>query len=149
MVLRLSELLERIRPAGTPGASSRGDDDGARASADEIRKIAEALASFEAEADRQISEASDRASEIRQDAEREASHMLAGLPDRVATARASASQLPEQECEDELARIVDQTSRDLELLDARAASEMPRLVEAAMAVIWSALPPKNTSEEQE
>ena len=52
MVLTLRELLERIRPAGTPGAPSEGDRQRQREDrAAEVADITTVLAEFEAEAD--------------------------------------------------------------------------------------------------
>lgn len=136
MVLRLSELLDPIRPAGTPGAPSDGDRGPARVASGELAEIAEILAEFEAEAERVVAAARDRAQMLREDADQEVHRIHAEIPGLVAVAGARGAELPEQERKDELLRIAERTVHDLELLRTRSDSEMPRLVEIAIAVIW-------------
>jgi DNA anti-recombination protein RmuC len=138
MVLRLSELLERIRPAGAPGVASEGEHQAEHLSAQETADLARVLGDFAAEADLEISDAHERAQQIRQEAEQRAHQDRADLPDRIAAARASGASSLVRQRDAELSRIADETARELDRLDAQARTQLPRLVDAAIASIWGA-----------
>ncbi len=89
MPLRLSELLERIRPSGTPGAPSEGQQQRIDADrAEELAELAEVLRQYEEEADALVAAANERASGRVQAAEREARQIRSGLADQVAVVQA-------------------------------------------------------------
>jgi len=145
MVLRLSELLERIRPAGTPGAPTEGEvqrRDDRRAA--EIAEITTILASFETEADAIISDAQSAAHEIRSGGHRIARETAAALPDRRAVAEAEAAHLLEERDRVEAEQLRSQTERTISELRANAEARTPLLVEEVMEVIWSQLLPEKT-----
>lgn len=138
-MVRLSELLERIRPAGSPGAAAEGDEQHRRNILDaEIADIALTLAGFEQEAERIVAAAREEAEESRRDGERRADRIRAGLADRVAVARAAGTE-PEQVDAERMA-VIDATRRDADQLRREAEERSPALVEMIVNSIWSMLP---------
>lgn len=145
MVLRLSELLERIRPAGAPGAPTEGEvqrRDGRRAS--EIETIAAILSSFEEEADAIVAAAQDEAETIRSRGHSRVRDIAAALPERKAVAEAEAAHLSERRDQLEAERLQNETDSTISRLEATAEARTPPLVEELMEVIWSQLLPTNT-----
>lgn len=147
MVLRLSELLERIRPAGAPGAASEGEFQRGRDALDEIASIAELLRSFEAEADAVVTAGHDEAEQVRRRADRRVHEIQAELPDRLATAGASGAQQAEEVGDAELDGIADETDHVIRELRTRVTAQMPHLVDAALDVVWQSLPTASVSSE--
>jgi len=136
--LRLSELLERIRPAGTPGAPGEGEQQRERFDRSrETAEIAVALAAFEAEADAVIAAARMTATELGSDAERRAREIRSAVPGRIATVEASAAQSHEERDQAERTELADQTEAELVRLESRAAPLIPPLVAAATDAIWA------------
>ena len=110
-MLRLSELLERIRPAGAPGAAAEGDDQHRRnILAAEIADIERALAAFEHEADQLVATAREEAEQLRRDGDRRADQIRAGLADRVAVAQAAGNERQQTDAEHDA--IVESARRD-------------------------------------
>lgn len=147
MVLTLQELLERIRPAGTPGAPSEGDRQRQREDrATEVADITAVLAEFDAEADAIVTAAQSDAHRLREQAKRQAGAIRADLADRVATAGAEIGAQDER-----LRNSQEETIRSkAELVEARltdAADEaIPALVDAAMQVIWDSIPTRSETQ---
>jgi vacuolar-type H+-ATPase subunit H len=138
MAARLSELLERIRPAGTPGAPSEGElqrRDARRA--DEIATLTALLASFEAEADAVVAEAVREADQLRSEGQRQARELVARLPNRIAVAEAEAARSHERLDQLEAEQLGDEAAQSIARLQARAAGEIPQLVDDIIDVIWS------------
>jgi hypothetical protein len=131
--LRLSDLLERIRPAGAPGASSEGESRRADAELEELGAVARALARLDAEADAVIEAARTEAAEVRAAGDERARRALAELPDRVAAAEAAPGSDPGDA---ELAGTVAGTERDLAQRRAAADAVFDDLVDRAVAAIW-------------
>lgn len=137
----LSELLERIRPAGTPGAPSEGEQQ--REESDRVNEIAElaaALEAFEEEADAITSTATEQAAEVRRRADRQVRQIRAGLPDRVATVQAAATREHDERDQAMRDSVGVETAAEVARLEARAAALIPSLREAALQTIWSAVP---------
>ena len=145
MVMRLSELLERIRPAGAPGASFEGEQQRRRDEIEETADLAAVLERFEAEADAAEADAREQAEQIRERADRQAEQIRRGLADRRATARASGAREHERRGETELAQIADDTTREVDRLRARASVELERWVAEALDVIWGLIPPGSSA----
>ena len=148
MVLRLSELLERIRPSGAPGASSEGEqqhhlEDLNRETID----VAPVLAGFEAEVEAVLAAAHEEAERVRQNGEQQARHIQLGLSDRIAVARSAAARQHDQVGLEELARITRDSTAEVARLQATAIAQAPRLVDAAMETIWSSLTPDPPSQD--
>jgi hypothetical protein len=147
MVLRLSELLERIRPAGTPGAPTEGElqrRDDRRAA--EIKNITAILTSFETEADTIIATAQNEAERVRSRGHIRAHETSAAVPDRMAVAEAEAAHVLEQRDRVETEQLHSQTELTITQLRAQAEAQTPLLVEEIMQVVWSQLlPPKTQS----
>jgi len=138
-VLRLSELLERIRPAGTPGAAAEGDEQHRRNILQaEIADVAAVLDDFEREADELVVTAHHDAERIRRDGERRAEEIRAGLADRLAVARASGTESDDSDAEREA--IVEAARRDAERLRLDAATRIPALADTIVESIWATLP---------
>ena len=141
MVSRLSELLERIRPAGAPGAPTEGEfQHRPDRRAQEIATLAAVLASFEAEADGVVATARAEADRLRSEAQRRVHEIAGSLPDRVAVAEARAAQLLEERDQVEHERIRSEAVATISTLQTRAEVQIPALVEEAMAMIWSQVP---------
>lgn len=145
MVLRLSELLERIRPAGTPGAPTEGElerRDDRRAA--EILTITAILTSFETEADAIIATARAEADQVRSRGHSRAHETATAMPDRMAVAEAEAANLIEQRDRVETVQLQSQTELTISQLRAEAEARTPLLVDEIMEVIWSQLLPPST-----
>jgi vacuolar-type H+-ATPase subunit H len=138
-VLRLSELLERIRPAGAPGAAAEGDDQHRRnILAAEIADIERALAAFEHEADQLVATAREEAEQLRRDGDRRADQIRAGLADRVAVAQAAGTERQQTDAEHDA--IVESARRDAQRVRTEATSRIPALADSIVDSIWSDLP---------
>ncbi len=138
MVLALSELLERIRPAGAPGAPTEGErqrDEADRRA--ELAVVAEVIATFVAEADAIVESARSESDAIRGEADRRVERLRQQLPDRIARAEALTMTTHDQRLGDERAVVLEQARREIERIDAAAAENTPRLVEKALETIWS------------
>lgn len=145
MVQRLSELLERIRPAGTPGAPTEGElqrRDDRRAA--EIETITAILTSFETEADAIIATARTEADQIRSRGYNRAHETAAAVPDGMAVAEAEAAHLIGQRDRVETEQLRSQTELTISQLRAEADTRTPLLVDEIMEVIWSQVLPTNT-----
>lgn len=148
MVLTLRELLERIRPAGTPGAPSEGDRQRQREHrAAEIADIAAVLHEFEAEADAIVAAAQADADRLREQAQQQAGAIRASLADRVATAGAEIGAQDERRRHTEEETIRSQAEQEAARLTKAADEALPVIVDAAIQVIWDSTP--STSETQQ
>jgi vacuolar-type H+-ATPase subunit H len=146
MALRLSELLERIRPAGAPGALTEGERQRDRDHrAREIAPITIVLASFEAEADALVRTALAEADRLRSEGRRRAHEIRAEVPDRIAVAEASAAQTYEEYGRDEMTRLRSQAAQTIAQLHDRSEIEIPGVVAEVIEVIWSQVPPATNS----
>ena len=135
---RLAELLERIRPAGAPGAPTEGERQ--REQYDQAREIADIavlLAAFEEDANALITAATARATALSSDADRQARQIRAAVPDRVASAQSAAVRGFHEQHEAEQRQVEDRTSVEVARLKAQAASQIPSLVAAATEVVRS------------
>ncbi len=136
MASRLTELLERIRPAGAPGAAAPGVRRGDEARAAEVARAAQLLAENEAEADGVVAEATAQAAAMRGRTDREIESITAQVPERVAVAESEATQREERRGAtaakevDEGARCEAQRRRDA------AMARMGELVDSAVRQIW-------------
>jgi hypothetical protein len=141
MVLRLSELLERIRPAGTPGAPTEGElQQRNDRRADEIATLAAILTSFETEADLLVATARTEADQVRSRGHSRAHETTAAVPDRMAVAEAEAAHLLEQRDRVETEQLQSQTELTISQLRVKAEARTPLCVEEIMEVIWSQVP---------
>ena len=138
-MLRLSELLERIRPAGAPGAAAEGDEQHRRSILHaEIADVDRVLDDFEREADQLVVTARHEAEQIRQDGERRAEQIRSSLADRLAVARAGGTESNDSDAEREA--IVETTRHDAERLRLDAGTRIPALADTIVESIWAALP---------
>ena len=141
MATRLSGLLERIRPSGTPGAAADGVPQRDREADEEIAALARILRDYQADAGRVTVEALDRADEIRTRAEQRVDEVQADLPARLAVARATNTHTT---TEAQIDAIDAETAHELERLGAHASAEIPLLVDAALTCVWDLIPPNST-----
>ena len=140
MVLRLSELLERIRPAGTPGPALEHGESRRRARLDqELADVAPLLADFERDADRLRDAAAAEADGLRRDAERRARQIRSGLPERIAVARAQTSEALDRASHDEQDEIAQETERTLSRLRRSADEGRAALVDEVVDTIWAGI----------
>lgn len=137
MVVRLSELLERIRPAGTPGAA--GESAGRQATEEEIVPLVAVLRDFDEEADRVRDEAHRRADEALADAERRARRVRGELTDRVAIAGGESAKPVDSRGEDECRRVSAEARDTIERRRRRADAVRAEWVDRIVTAIWSAV----------
>jgi len=137
MPSRLTELLERIRPAGAPGAAATGEQATDTGRDIELADVAAVLAEFEAEVDDIEADAHARTREVRREADRTAESITAEIPDRVAVARAEAARDEERRGHVETARLTDEARRDADRRRAAALAGLDDLVASAVARIWA------------
>jgi len=137
-MLRLSELLERIRPAGSPGAAAEGDEQHRREILDdEIGDIARLLGEFEQEADQIVDEADREVVRIRQEGERKAHEIRARRADRVAVAEADAATARQDEGANDCDEILAASRERIAGMEGRAAGRMAEMVDAVIETIWT------------
>jgi len=135
VVVRLSELLERIRPTGAPGAGSEGGQLGDIRAAEEISDVVRVLERFDVEVKDAIAAAHDRADRVRERAERQVGRIRSDLPRAVAEAQVTGAAAPARERDIEITHISRERDDEIERLNDRASDALPQLVEAAMNVI--------------
>ena len=136
--MRLNDLLDRVRPAGAPGASAEGETRHAEGVAQrELTEVTAALDRFAVEAEEIVAVARADVAEIEQDAERRVQQIRAGRADRLARASASMPELSVGDGDDDPQRILNASRAEAERERARAKQEIPRLADAAVEVIWS------------
>ena len=137
---RLSELLERIRPAGTPGAPAEGERaQRCERRLGEIVDIVTVLSSFESEAADLVTAAEERATESLRDAEVRARDIRADLPQQLASAQATNDMLDAHPGVAECDAIAADAATEIERLESVAAERIPRLSAEAIDLIWSAV----------
>jgi vacuolar-type H+-ATPase subunit H len=140
-MLRLSELLDRIRPAGSPGAASEGDERHRRGVLDEeIAAIARLLGEFEREADEIVAHAHREAQRLRDEAERTAHRILAGRADGVAVAESEAAREQEGQRVEERDAIARAAREHIATMEERASRALPDVVDAIVGTIWTVAP---------
>ena len=147
MATTLSELLERIRPAGAPGAPSEGAlqrQHDHRAT--EVASLAACLAIFEAEADAVVAEAAAEAERLRAEGERTAREILSSLATKAAVAESDTAAAAAEQDRPGAEQIEHGTEETIAALQARAAIKIPELVDAVIATIWSQIPTSPSSE---
>lgn len=136
MALTLSELLERIRPVGSPGAPADGER--SRLERDRARELAgvtELLAAFERDAAAVVSAAEDRAHRSVAAARDGARGAMADMSERAAVAGAAIVAAGERDEEAGIRDVRDDAAREVERIVARADERIPAIVAAAMEVI--------------
>lgn len=139
MVLTLSELLERIRPAGSPGAPAEGER--SRLERDRARELAgvtELLAAFERDAAAVVAAAEDEADRSVALARGDARGAMADMSERAAVAGAAIVTAGEREGEAGIRDVRDDAAREVERIVARADERIPAIVAAAIEVILDA-----------
>lgn len=132
MARRLSELLERIRPAGSPGAAGTAEPNVERAVADEISMLVDALRPFEDEVDAELDAARTRAEAIYADGERRAALVRDGAAERIALETAAARASDRTRVEEERHRIAEATA--VEIARRRERADAARDVLAARVI---------------
>lgn len=135
MASRLSELLERMRPSGAVD----GEQSLEQLAAAEVAELAEVLRASEDEADQERSRARLRAQRIGDEAAEQARRIRDDLPDRLAAAHVVGTSLLSRQRDAELSRIADETTREIDRLEAQAEVQLSGLVDAAVAHIWVSL----------
>jgi vacuolar-type H+-ATPase subunit H len=140
MPTRLSELLERIRPAGAPGAPHEGErqrqaDD----RAGEIIDVLDLLVEFEAEARTVLADGHKEADRVLSNAHRQASAGRASLPDLMAQTEAEAAHRDDRRLDDREETIRQRADEAIELLETRADAEIRRLADRAVEIIISSI----------
>lgn len=138
MPVSLSELLERIRPAGAPGAPTEGEQQRLDSDRDaEMAAIAVVLAGFENEAEAVITAATSRGVQTRRDADDQARQIRARLPDQLASAETAATERLSERVSTEQHSIETAASAAIDHLDATAARLIPEIRDDVVASIWS------------
>jgi vacuolar-type H+-ATPase subunit H len=135
-VSRLTELLERIRPAGVPGAAAEGQPPVDRAAADELAALTGVLAELEAQADEVVARGRRRAERLRVDADRREERIRGEQPERVAVARAEVEQDHERRGAAEAARLTEAAQREAVARRRAADARIDDVVTAAVDRIW-------------
>lgn len=137
MAIRLSELLDRIRPAGAPGAPTDAEPRRDLAASEETAHLVRLLEGFEAEADELVAQATRDADEIRAEGERTAGVLRAELPERVAAASAEIVGAVEHDETASVATVTEQA--DAQVAALRRGADLDRVAAQVVDVIWSAI----------
>ncbi len=137
MPSRLSDLLERIRPAGAPGAATEATTQRERDAGEEVDAVRAVVARFAQEAESMIAAAQADAARIRAEGEDHARKIAAQVPDRVAAAGAGAVAEPGPADEAERARIAAVAADRIDGIRAGGRAATRPVVERAIAAIWA------------
>ena len=141
MPARLSELLERIRPTGAPGAPSEGERERLEIGrTEEVAAIAAVLSAFEQEADALIAAANDQATRLHNDAERRAHEIRNGLPDQVAAAETAETEVANTQTTHDQQAVQAASAEVIAVIQGRSNALISRLEKATMEAIWSIVP---------
>jgi vacuolar-type H+-ATPase subunit H len=148
MTTRLSDILERLRPAGTPGAPSEGTQ---QREADhrqhETAAVATRLLAFEKEADAIVENARQRAEQIHTQAQTRVRQIDDELSDRVAIAGTSASQASSAHTATEHQRILAQAKIDVDGIQQGVEAKIAEVTLAATALVWASVSAPPTVQE--
>ena len=135
---RLSELLERLRPAGTPGAPNEGERQRTEEAREwEIAAVVSMLHRHESDADEMIAAARAEVDRLRGEGDRRARAVRARLPERIAVAHADAARQEDEHRDREIERITRETDAEIVRLRADAETRIPRVAEAVVAAIMA------------
>ncbi|MEZ5094371.1 hypothetical protein [Nocardioides sp.] len=135
MASRLSELLERIRPAGAPGAAEDHTTRRAAGAAEELAALRAVLATAEAEAAEIVANATTGAAALEARADARAQQLRDATADRAATAAARAA-AEAAGPDPELAEIRRRATERTDLLRSHAESRVPELVAQVVDDLW-------------
>ncbi len=136
--MRLSELLERIRPAGAPGAAGEGEQQRRRENRDrELAEIVAALQHPERAAADSVVQAQQSAERLHADANRSIAKLRVELPQQLAVQRTIVSSTDDTALDDEHRRILGQGRDEAARITQQAAAGTPTLVSVALDSIWS------------
>jgi hypothetical protein len=135
--MRLSELLERIRPAGTPGAADDATSAVESAAAEEVAALVAQLERFGQEATAIIDAAEREAEAIGADAERRASQVRSSLAERVAVAQATTDGADTERWASERARLRIEADAEIDRRRRRAAEARDQLADRVLERIWA------------
>ncbi len=136
--MRLSDLLERIRPVGAPGAASEGEQQRQREDRErELAELIRALHSTEVEAAQQVACAERDTAATQAATAHAVAKLRAGLPDLLAVQRTETFSDQGVTIEREGIRVIELARNEADRVTAQAAAGMPELVAAALQSIWS------------
>lgn len=141
MPLGLRDLLERIRPAGAPGAPADGARPADHARSAELAEVRALLEELDAAADAIVDAGRRRADELEREALAEARSIRAALPDRIARIAESDTGSADDLARSELDRLAGETARSIEQRRLAVETHGDEIVRAALDVIWSAARP--------
>ena len=142
MARRVSELLERIRPVGTPGPPSDGEQVRRRTRRErELEDVVAIVAGFEREAEALVEAARSDAERTHAAAAERAREIRAGRDERIAVAGAEAAQQDAETAAAQRAEIEEAAERDRAAVRARSEQLIPALVREATELIWRTFVP--------
>ena len=145
-MLRLSELLDRFRPAGSPGASVATGGAAVVVPPSELDSILAELRRHEAEAAAVIEDASMQATKLRDAAHERARQIRSGLPEACAAAQADAATQHRHALEPSVAAVSAESARAVERLRTSTPERIASVVAEVLAgVRASAQAPHATS----
>ena len=142
MTGRLDDLLDRIRPTGSPGAA--GDGSRQRTLDDrehEIATVVALLTEFEAAADAIVDEARRQSQQITSNAHEQCRRIESEVPDRVATATTASARQNERDTEASRHEIIDRAASEVTRINEVAEAKIAALVDAATALVWAGVSP--------
>ena len=139
MPLRLADLLDRIRPAGAPGALATGIARDELAADEELATLRRVLRSLEAAATEEIARAEREADRVLAEAERVARQRRAELADRVATAEATDVSHERHAADREVARLRRETDEAIAARLSAFEREADRIVGLGVAAVRRSL----------
>jgi vacuolar-type H+-ATPase subunit H len=140
MAPRLSDLLERIRPAGAPGAATETSTRRERDAADEIADVAAVLADAEHDAGALVAQARSEATALVDEAHRRAGRIRAGMHGRAAAEAARLATELDTEDRAERDRLTAVADAEIARLRADAERRGEPLVRHALGAVWAAVP---------
>ncbi len=141
MPVQLSELLERIRPTGAPGAPSEGERERLESGRiEEMAAIAVVLSAFEQEAGTLIAAANDQATRLHNDAEQREHEIHSGLPDQMAAAETAETEVTNTQTTHDQQAVRAASAEAIAVIQGRSNALISSLEKATMEAIWSIVP---------
>lgn len=131
------DILQRFRPAGTPGKAAAAGipADRARDVAAELLPVFASLAATQAESASIVSQAERDSQRIRADARARADHLVADARERVRAVRADAAAAVLAQAAADADAALGSAEREAQAIRARAAQRMPAYVSRAVQAV--------------
>ncbi len=136
--MRLSELLERIRPAGAPGAAGEGEQQLRRENREqELANLIDALHHPERIAADLVADAQKHVELLQTETRQTIAKQRADLPEQLAVQQTATFETADADLDDECDRILRLARDEADRITQQATAGIPSLATAALESIWT------------